>query len=179
MNLMRVILITVLVLILAVIGVAYYLYPTLYSIKPDTSETPALSDLMNPNLRGENSGTESSDSRASIPVETIVAQGLDTTWAIAFLPDGQMLVTERKGTIRLVQKNGTLQESPVATIANAKEIGEGGLLGLALHPRFSENNFVYLYYTFSNSGDNTQNRVVQMKYANGQLTDEQIILDNI
>src|SRR3990167_8919408 len=179
MNLMRVILITVLVLILAVIGVAYYLYPTLYSIKPDTSETPALSDLMNPNLRGENSGTESSDSRASIPVETIVAQGLDTPWAIAFLPDGNMLVTERKGAVRLVDKSGNLQSEPVVTINTVKEIGEGGLLGMTLHPKFPENGWVYLYYTYESQGDNTKNQVVRMKYTNGQLTDEQIILDNI
>jgi len=176
---MRVILITVLVLILAVIGVAYYLYPTLYSIKPDTSETPALSDLMNPNLRGENSGTESSDSRASIPVETIVAQGLDTPWAIAFLPDGNMLVTERKGAVRLVDKSGNLQSEPVVTINTVKEIGEGGLLGMTLHPKFPENGWVYLYYTYESQGDNTKNQVVRMKYTNGQLTDEQIILDNI
>ncbi len=183
---MRFVLAAVIAVILVIAGAVYYLYPTLYGIKPETSDTPYLSELTDPNMRGENSGTESSQSRADIPAETIVTEGLDTPWAIAFLPSGDMLVTERKGTVRLVDKqslstdkNGNLQVNPVATIANAQEIGEGGLLGIALHPEFAENSYVYLYYTFSNSGDNTMNRVVRMKYTNGQLTDEQIILDNI
>jgi len=99
------------------------------------------------------------------PATEVIAQGLDTPWSIAFLPDGNMLVTERKGTVRL-------NENPIATIKNSKEIGEGGLLGIALDPNFSANYYVYLYYTYSESGGNTLNRVVRMKYKNNQLIDE-------
>lgn len=90
-----------------------------------------------------------------------------------------MLVTERKGTVRLVDSKGSLYPEPVAIINNVKAIGEGGLLGITIHPNFSSNNFVYLYYTYSNSGSNTANRVVKMTYKNNQLTDEQIIVDKV
>lgn len=123
--------------------------------------------------------TPNQSSSPEILSETIVAQGLDTPWAIAFLPDGQMLVTERKGTVRLVEKSGKLQDSPVATINNAKEIGEGGLLGIVLHPDFVNNNYVYLYNTYDRVGDSTKNQVVRMKYSDSRLIEEQIIVDNI
>lgn len=173
---MRFVLAGVIVVVLVIAGAVYYLYPTLYGIIPDSSNTPRLSDLV-PSQNSENSASSSSQTSEDIPAETIVAEGLDTPWAIAFLPSGEMLVTERKGSVSLVDKSGKV--SQVASIANVKEIGEGGLLGIALHPKFSENNLVYLYYTFSAEGDNTQNRVVSMKYVDGKLSDEKILLDKI
>ncbi|OGM57106.1 hypothetical protein A2955_02000 [Candidatus Woesebacteria bacterium RIFCSPLOWO2_01_FULL_37_19] len=121
----------------------------------------------------------SAPSDVDIPTVSIVATGLDTPWAIAFLPGGGLLVTERQGSVRLVDTNGHLQEKPVAEISNVREIGEGGLLGIALHPDFLTNNFVYFYYTYSESGGNTLNRVVRMVYKNGQLTEERIMVDGI
>lgn len=122
--------------------------------------------------------SSSSTTDNKISSETVIAQNLDTPWAIAFLPDGKLLVTERPGRVRLVE-NGNLQSEPVATVEEAKEIGEGGLLGIAVHPDFSSNNFVYLYYTYSGSGANTLNRVVRMIYQDKKLTSQQIIVDNI
>lgn len=171
---MKIIIGIITAVIIVIAGAVYYLYPTLYGLKPDFSNTPTMAELTNSSPASQNS-----EAKADLPVETIFTQGLDTPWTIAFLPDGNMLVTERKGTVRLVDKSGNLQAEPVATITNSKEIGEGGLLGIALHPKFSENNYVYLYYTFANSGDNTKNRVVRMKYQNGQLTNEEIIINNI
>lgn len=110
---------------------------------------------------------------------TVVTENLDTPWAMVFLPDKSMLVTERPGRVRLVDSNGNLRSEAVAVIGNAKEIGEGGLLGIVLHPDFSANNYVYLYYTYNNSGGNTLNRVVRMTYQDGQLQNEQIIVDKI
>lgn len=113
---------------------------------------------------------------------TVIVENLDTPWAIAFLPseDGSinMLVTERKGTVRLVEGD-KLQDQPVAIINNSKEIGEGGLLGITLHPDFLSNNFVYLYYTYRSSGNNTLNRVVRYTYQDKRLINEEIIVDNI
>ncbi|OGK27565.1 hypothetical protein A3C28_06055 [Candidatus Roizmanbacteria bacterium RIFCSPHIGHO2_02_FULL_39_9] len=110
---------------------------------------------------------------------TTIAENLDTPWAIAFLPDGGMLVTERFGKVRLIDKGGKLQEEPIASLSQVKEIGEGGLLGILLHPDFSSNHFVYLYYTYSNTGEDTFNRVVRMKYENNSLKDEEILVDSI
>lgn len=174
---MKLILAVIIVLILIVAGAIHYFYPTLYGIIPDKSaDIPKLNLLPSPASTG---GAKNGITDADIPAETIVTEGLDTPWAIAFLPSEDMLVTERKGTVRLVTKNGQLQEEPVSTIGSVKEIGEGGLLGIALHPDFEKNNYVYLYYTFSAEGDSTKNRVVRMKYDNGKLINEEIILDKI
>lgn len=108
-----------------------------------------------------------------------IATGLSVPWAIAFLPNGDMFITEREGNVRLIRKNGMLESTPVSEISTVKQIGEGGLLGIALDPEFLTNSFVYLYYTYDGSGNNTKNRVVRMQYVDGKLTDEKIILDGI
>ncbi len=122
-------------------------------------------------------GKKSTESEKSLT--SIIAEGLDTPWAIAFLPDGGMLVTERPGSVRLIDKNKKLQSKPVAQLSQVKEIGEGGLLGMVIHPNFSSNKYVYFYYTFSNSDEDTFNRVIRMKYENNKLSNEEIIVDNI
>lgn len=109
----------------------------------------------------------------------IVAQNLSTPWAIAFLPDGSILATERPGRVRFIGVDGKLVSNPIATLSQAKEIGEGGLLGITLHPDFIQNHFVYLYYTYKSSGDKAFNRVVRMIYENKVLIDEKIIVDSI
>lgn len=118
-------------------------------------------------------------SSAEIAQVTIVAEELDTPWAIAFLPDNSMVVSERPGRVRFISKDGNLIAEPLVVLQNVKEVGEGGLLGIAVHPHFSLNNYVYLYYTYSGSGSNTLNRVVRMTYQNNQLINEEIIVDQI
>ena len=76
---------------------------------------------------------------------TVVARGLSHPWAIAFLPDGRMLVTERPGRLRLIT-NGRLEPTPVAGVPAVRAAGLGGLEDLALHPRFAENHLVYFTY---------------------------------
>jgi aldose sugar dehydrogenase len=80
-------------------------------------------------------------------VETI-ATGLEGPWEIAFLPDGRALVTELPGRVRLLERDLTLRRRPIAEVEVAT-IGEGGLLGAAIDPRFRRNHFVYLYRTMS------------------------------
>lgn len=120
-----------------------------------------------------------STNTTSDPSVEVVAKKLEIPWALTFLPDKSILFTERPGRVRLIDKNGILQSSPIYTIKNIKAIGEGGLLGIALHPNFSKNNFVYLYYTYSENNSNTLNRVVRMNYQNGELSNETIIVDKI
>lgn len=114
-----------------------------------------------------------------IPAAEVIAENLDTPWGIAFLPDNSILVTERQGRVRLISSSGKLQSDPVAVLGSSKESGEGGLLGIAIHPDFSSNNFVYFYYTYSSRGNGTFNRVVRMEYKNGRLEGERIIVDEI
>lgn len=110
---------------------------------------------------------------------TTIAENLDTPWAITFLPDKNMLVTERFGRVRLIDSNGNLNTNPVAVIEDVRETGEGGLLGITVHPDFSSNNYIYLYYTYASSGNNTLNRVVRMTYKDNKLIEQNVIIDNI
>jgi len=75
-----------------------------------------------------------------------VTEGLDHPWSLTFLPDGRMLVTERPGRLRIIDKDGRLEPQPVAGLPPVTAIGQGGLLDVALHPRFAENNLVYFSY---------------------------------
>ena len=77
-------------------------------------------------------------------VQTVV-RGLDRPWGLAFLPDGRMLVTERPGRVRVVEPDGRLS-APLGGVPPVSDRGQGGLLDVALHPRFAENHLVYLSY---------------------------------
>lgn len=83
-------------------------------------------------------------SQQAFEVETVV-DGLRNPWGMAFLPDGGVLVTERSGELRMVE-DGKLLAAPIAGLPEIREIGQGGLLGIALHPRFDQNRLVYLSY---------------------------------
>lgn len=84
---------------------------------------------------------------------TTVAEGLEHPWALAFLPDGGMLVTERPGRLRHVTAEGDLSD-PIAGVPEVDARGQGGLLDVALDPRFGENRLVYLSYAEAGEGGN-------------------------
>src|ERR1041385_5877426 len=67
-----------------------------------------------------------------------LVEGLDHPWSVAFLPDGGLLVTERRGRLRVV-RDGRLQPEPVAGVPAVYAGGQGGLLEVALHPQFARN----------------------------------------
>jgi glucose/arabinose dehydrogenase len=79
-----------------------------------------------------------------VRVET-VAKGLEHPWALAFLPDGRILVTERPGRLRMVERDGRLSR-PLAGVPKVHAQGQGGLLDVAIDPKFAANRFVYLSY---------------------------------
>ena len=81
-----------------------------------------------------------------VRVVTLV-QGLEHPWSLAFLPDGRMLVTERTGRLRIVGADGKLDARAVAGVPPVEELGQGGLLDVALHPDFRANQLIYLSYT--------------------------------
>ncbi len=123
------------------------------------------------------SAIKQSDSTAenNEPISVIV-ENLDTPWALDFLPSGELLITERNGRLSILS-GGQIKQ--IANIEKSKEFGEGGLMGIAVHPDFESNNFIYLYYTFSSDDQKTLNRVVRYKLSNNTLGNEQIIVDNI
>jgi glucose/arabinose dehydrogenase len=101
----------------------------------------------------------------------VVAQGLEVPWEIAFLPDGRALVTERPGRIRMLERDGTLRPDPVAEVDVSNQ-GEGGLLGLALDPRFADNGLVYLYFTTPSAM-----KLERWHFADDSLTREADLID--
>jgi glucose/arabinose dehydrogenase len=77
---------------------------------------------------------------------SVVTKGLEHPWALAFLPDGDMLVTERPGRLRIVRE-GVLDPRAISGVPEVRTEGNGGLMDVALHPRFADNGLVYLTYT--------------------------------
>ncbi len=102
----------------------------------------------------------------------IVAEKLDIPWAIGFLPDGSMLVTERSGNLLKVKDDLKIP------VAGVKHVGEGGLLGMALHPNFAENHYLYLYLTTEGEAS-LENRVERYVFENDQLSERKVILEGI
>lgn len=85
------------------------------------------------------------DSEAG-PVRVVtIAEGLQTPWSLAFLPDGRMLVTERAGTMRIVSSSGE-RSAPLAGIPDVHAQGQGGLLDVVLGPDFGDDRRIYFSY---------------------------------
>jgi glucose/arabinose dehydrogenase len=90
---------------------------------------------------------------AELPIRVVpVATGLSHPWSLAFLPGGDMLVTERAGRLRIV-RNGQLAAEPVPGTPAVVARVLGGLLDVVLHPRFAENQLVYLSYSKGRDAD--------------------------
>ncbi|RPI44065.1 MAG: PQQ-dependent sugar dehydrogenase [Betaproteobacteria bacterium] len=99
----------------------------------------------------------------------IVVQGLDHPWSMAFLPDGRMLITEREGRLRIV-RDGKLEPKPVSGLPAIAASGQGGLLDVALHPRFADNGWIYLSYSARGPGG-MGTEVVRARLARDRLED--------
>jgi len=100
-----------------------------------------------------------------------VADGLINPWSIAFLPGGDMLITERPGRLRLV-RDGLLRMAPVEGVPEVLAQGQGGLFDVVLHPDFESNQLVYLSYA-KPIGDGTEatTAVARGRFENDRLTD--------
>ncbi len=103
----------------------------------------------------------------------IVAEGLNQPWGMAFLPNGNILVTEKPGRLRLI-KNGRLVEHPVVVLPDTVYRGQGGLMGIALHPQFSDNNMIYLSYN-AKGKDGHGTEVIRGQFKNDKLINIEII----
>lgn len=77
-----------------------------------------------------------------------LTDGLEHPWGMAFLPDGDVLVTERPGRLRIV-RNGRLLPEPVSGLPMIEAYGQGGLLDVVLHPDYEKNGWIYLSYAGS------------------------------
>jgi glucose/arabinose dehydrogenase len=106
----------------------------------------------------------------------IIAEGLQAPRSIDISKDGRIFISEKRGSIRVVD-NGTLLAEPVGDL-KAENIGDGGLLGLTLHPNFTQNHLFYVYYTYANS-TGLFNKVLMLEESNNRIIDSKTILDGI
>lgn len=102
-----------------------------------------------------------------------IVEDLEHPWGLAFLPDGRMLVTERPGRLRIV-RDGRLEPQPVSGLPAIAARGQGGLLDVALHPRFAENGLVYLSYAGPGKGG-IGTEVARGRLVGNRLEDVQIL----
>lgn len=109
----------------------------------------------------------------NITVET-VASGLEHPWGLAFLPDGRILVTERPGRLRIVSRDGRLSE-PLAGVPQVAARGQGGLLDVAIDPRFSESRLVYLSFAEEGDGGTSGTAVVRGRLGDAGLENVEVI----
>jgi glucose/arabinose dehydrogenase len=106
------------------------------------------------------------------PALEVVAENLSIPWEVLFLPDGEILITERPGKVVLLKSGREYQVDAV------KSTGEGGLLGAALHPDFARNNWIYVYQT-TEDGLGLKNKIVRYVLNDKGLTLDRIIFDDI
>lgn len=126
----------------------------------------------------KNKGNDEAPSSQNPELQTeILTQSLKYPWEIIYGPDEMIWLTERAGKIsRLNPNNGVV--SLVHTIAEVNSVGEGGLLGMTLHPQFNTNPYVYVVYNYG-SGGAYKEKVVRFTYGNANLSAPQTLITDI
>jgi len=106
---------------------------------------------------------------------TEIASGLDAPWAFAWLPNGDILVTERFGDLRIIRE-GTLDPNPISGDPEVLVTGQGGLLDVSVHPLFEENRLVYLSYSAGSSEANRL-QVLRAELIEDHLENPEVIFE--
>ena len=107
---------------------------------------------------------------------TTVLEGLDRPWGIAWLPNGDMLITERPGRL-LLARSGSLEPSSISGIPNdIFNENQGGLLDIALHPQFEENRLVYFTYSHGTNSAN-RTRVARAAFNGSALSEWEVVFE--
>lgn len=122
----------------------------------------------------ENAVFETQD-KVAFRVEN-VAVGLEVPWGLAFLPNKDLLFTERPGRVRLIE-SGKLRPEAIYTVPDVEPSSESGLMDISIHPAFSSNGFVYLAYAYNSDGKRV--KVVRYKYTAGRFIEPKVIVENI
>jgi glucose/arabinose dehydrogenase len=128
---------------------------------------------------GAVSGVEVIETREHRVRLVTVTEGLERPWALAFLPDGRMLVTERPGRLRVVDGDGKLDPNPVDGLPRVDAHGQGGLLDVVLHPKYGENGWIYWTYVQRDDSGNNGTEVARGRLAGGpgawRMSDVQVL----
>ena len=153
-------------IIIAVFAVIAVSAVTIFVTPFDTTiPLPMPRETFKNNKNGTNSGV------------LLVAQNLEVPWAIDIAKDGRIFFTERMGRIRIIDTQGNLIDEPAANI-RVEQTAEGGLLGLALHPNFTENHLLYVYHTYTNKSK-LFNKVLMLTEKKNKIIESKVIIDSI
>ncbi len=131
------------------------------SALPIQAQTPLQSDIVS--------------QQATFDLVTVTS-GLQHPWGMAFLPNGDLLVTERPGRLRLITSQG-LDPQPIPGVPDVAAQGQGGLLDVALHPNFNDNRWIYLSYSAFGNFGRAGTQVARARFENNQLSDLEVIFD--
>lgn len=126
----------------------------------------------------EAQGAQATAKSAELPFTVTEIAKFNEPWAMTFLPDGRLLVTEKKGALKLYTIDGATED--VTGVPEVAYQGQGGLGDVVLHPKFSENHWVYLSYAEAGDGDTRGAAVARAKLelkdgGGGTLTDLKVI----
>lgn len=135
----------------------------------------ALGAACAPSGLAENAIVSTPGNEVKFRVET-VASGLEVPWGFAWLPNKDMLVTERRGRVRIIE-NGKLRAEPVFTVPDVEPSSESGLMDITLHPEFAKNSFVYLAYAYKKDGK--RDKIVRYKFADNKLIESKIVIEDL
>ena len=116
--------------------------------------------------------------QTATPVEVTpvtLVEGLENPWGMAWLPNGDILVTERPGRLRII-RDGQLDPTPIAGVPQVFAVGQGGLLDIALHPNFAENSWVYFTYS-DGTRDANRTQVARARFEGDRLSEWTVIFE--
>lgn len=108
-------------------------------------------------------------------IETLT-EGLQYPWALAFLPDGRMLVTEREGRLRMIEADGTLNDEPIEGVPTGYQDVQAGLMHVALDPEFGTTPWVYLTLAYGRE-DANNTRLIRGRLVEDRLEDVETLFD--
>ncbi len=106
-----------------------------------------------------------------------VVEGLEVPWSMAFLPDGDMLVTERPGRLRII-RNGRLLVEPVSGVPAVFAQGQGGLFDVVLHPEFATNRLIYLSFA-KPLGEGSTTAVIRARFQDDRLSEIEEVFEAV
>ena len=122
--------------------------------------------------------SEIGPNNSKIEYERVVG-GLNNPWGMVFLPSGDILVTEKKGDIKII-RNGKLLDESIDGVPDVYVSGQGGLMDIELHPKYEQNGWIYLSYASSDgSGRRSNTTIARFKFDGKRLTNKKILYKSV